>query len=151
VHNHLVSVRAFATYPSSRGVDSATVSAWVDGMLAVGAKRSRIYDYLLEHDQNVLQVDVDNMVRAHSASIVGNDDNESPARDAGLLCCGRQGECFVCGRHDEWRDGGDFIGYGTHAQAVQSIQRYSTCRLHPQNQPVRCLQSSRISPRFHQY
>ncbi|KAE9209126.1 hypothetical protein PF002_g19198, partial [Phytophthora fragariae] len=30
-------------------------------MLPVGSRRSRIYDYLLEHDQNVLQVDVDNM------------------------------------------------------------------------------------------
>jgi hypothetical protein len=84
VHNHPVSARAFATYPSSRGVDSATVSARVDGMLAVGAKRSRIYDYLLEHDQNVLQVDVDNMVRAHTASVVGSDDNESIALE--LAC-----------------------------------------------------------------
>jgi hypothetical protein len=69
------------TYPTSRGVDSATVSARVEGMLAVGAKRSRIYDYLLEHDQNVLQVDVDNMVRAHSASTVGADNNEATARE----------------------------------------------------------------------
>ncbi|KAK1930963.1 hypothetical protein P3T76_013552 [Phytophthora citrophthora] len=81
VHNHQVSARAFATYPSSRGVDSALVSARVDGMLAVGAKRSRIYDYLLDHDQNVLQVNVDNLVRAHSASLVGGDDNEATARE----------------------------------------------------------------------
>ncbi|KAE8952543.1 hypothetical protein PR001_g33249, partial [Phytophthora rubi] len=81
VHNHPVSARAFATYPSSRGLDSATVSARVEGMLPVGARRSRIYDYLLEHDQNVLQVDVDNMVRAHTASIVGGDDDEATARE----------------------------------------------------------------------
>ncbi|KAK1948275.1 Zinc finger SWIM domain-containing protein 3 [Phytophthora citrophthora] len=81
VHNHQASARAFATYPSSRDVDRALVSARVDGMLAVGAERSRIYDYLLEHDQNVLQVDVDNLVRAHSASLVGGDDNEATARE----------------------------------------------------------------------
>ncbi|POM75629.1 Hypothetical protein PHPALM_7245 [Phytophthora palmivora] len=81
VHNHQVSARAFATYASSRGVDSVLVSARVDGMLAVGAKRSRIYDYLLELDQNVIQVDVYNLVRAHSASLVGGDDNEATARE----------------------------------------------------------------------
>jgi hypothetical protein len=79
-HNHPVSTQAFVTYPSSRGVVSAVVSARVDGMLAVGAKRSKIYDYLLEHDQNVVQVDVDNMMLAHSALITGGDDNETTAR-----------------------------------------------------------------------
>ncbi|OWZ06515.1 hypothetical protein PHMEG_00021221 [Phytophthora megakarya] len=52
----------------------------MEGMLVVGAKQSRIYDYLLEHDQNVLPVDVDNMVHAHSTSIVGNDDDEATTR-----------------------------------------------------------------------
>jgi len=85
VHNHAVSRQAFATYPSSRGVDDELISARVGGMLAVGAKRSRIYDYLLEHDQNVLQVDVDNMVRAHSASIVGGDDNAATARELAVF------------------------------------------------------------------
>ncbi|OWZ08117.1 hypothetical protein PHMEG_00019392, partial [Phytophthora megakarya] len=51
-HNHPVSSRAFATYPLSRGIDSDIVTVRVEGMLAVGAERSRIYDYLLEHDQN---------------------------------------------------------------------------------------------------
>eukprot|EP00644_Phytophthora_capsici_P006311 jgi/Phyca11/117256/e_gw1.32.450.1 len=50
-------------------------------MLSVGAKRSRIYDYLLEHDQNVIQVDVDNLVRDHSGSITTQDDNEETARE----------------------------------------------------------------------
>ncbi|OWZ21358.1 hypothetical protein PHMEG_0004120 [Phytophthora megakarya] len=80
VHNHPVSARVFVAYLSSRGIDSAIVTARVEGMLAVGAKRSRIYDYLLEHDQNVLQVAVDNMVHAYSASIVGNDGDEATAR-----------------------------------------------------------------------
>ncbi|OWZ18164.1 hypothetical protein PHMEG_0007792 [Phytophthora megakarya] len=81
VYNHQVSARAFATYFSPRGVDSALVSARVDGMLAVGAKRTRIYDYLLEHDQNVLQVDVNNLVRAHSAALIGGGDNEATTRE----------------------------------------------------------------------
>ncbi|KAG2947966.1 hypothetical protein PC117_g6374 [Phytophthora cactorum] len=61
MHNHVVSPSAYATYPTFRGVENALVEARTEGMLAVGAKRSRIYDYLLEHDQNVIQVDVDNM------------------------------------------------------------------------------------------
>ncbi|KUF97135.1 Major Facilitator Superfamily (MFS) [Phytophthora nicotianae] len=50
-------------------------------MLSAGAKRSRIYDYLLEHDQNVIQVDVDNLVRDHSGSLSTQDDNEATARE----------------------------------------------------------------------
>ncbi|KAE9128961.1 hypothetical protein PF007_g5077 [Phytophthora fragariae] len=50
-------------------------------MLAVGAKRSKIYDYLLEHDQNVIQVDVDNMVREHASSISMAGDNDATARE----------------------------------------------------------------------
>ncbi|ETN16125.1 hypothetical protein PPTG_06341 [Phytophthora nicotianae INRA-310] len=45
---------AFATYPSSRGVLDPLVGARVDGMLAVETNRSHIYDYLLEHDENVI-------------------------------------------------------------------------------------------------
>ncbi|ETM43119.1 hypothetical protein L914_11347 [Phytophthora nicotianae] len=54
-------------------------------MLSVGAKRSRIYDYLLEHDQNVIQVDVDNLVRDHSGSLSTQDDNEATAREIAAL------------------------------------------------------------------
>ncbi|ETL41099.1 hypothetical protein L916_07849 [Phytophthora nicotianae] len=80
-HNHRVSAAAFATYPTSRGVSNPLVSARVDGMLAGGAKRSRIYDYLLEHDQNVIQVDVDNLVREHASSVASTDDNDATARE----------------------------------------------------------------------
>eukprot|EP00644_Phytophthora_capsici_P001106 jgi/Phyca11/121133/e_gw1.43.407.1 len=80
-HNHPVSTAAFATYPTSRGVSDPMVTARVDGMLAVGAKRSRIYDYLLEHDQNVIQVDVDNLVRNHASATSNVDDNEGTARE----------------------------------------------------------------------
>jgi len=81
VHNHDISGSSFATYPSSRGVVDPLVGARVEGMLAVGAKRSKIYDYLLEHDQNVIQVDVDNMVRDHASSVSTMDDNDATARE----------------------------------------------------------------------
>jgi hypothetical protein len=80
VHNHAISPAGFATYPSSRGVVNPLVGARVEGMLAVGAKRSKIYDYLLEHDQNVIQVDVDNMVREHASSVATVDDNDATAQ-----------------------------------------------------------------------
>eukprot|EP00644_Phytophthora_capsici_P006123 jgi/Phyca11/117108/e_gw1.32.449.1 len=54
-------------------------------MLEVNAKRSRIYDYLLEHDQNVVQADVDNLVRDHSSSGTNVDDNEATARELALF------------------------------------------------------------------
>jgi len=76
VHNHQISPTSFATYPSSRGVNPL-VGAQVEGMLAVGAKRSNIYDYLLEHDQNVIQVDV----REHASSVSSVDDNNATARE----------------------------------------------------------------------
>ncbi|ETI30238.1 hypothetical protein F443_22643 [Phytophthora nicotianae P1569] len=84
-HNHRVSAAAFATYPTSRGVSNPLVSARVDGMLAGGAKRSRIYDYLLEHDQNVIQVDVDNLVREHASSVASTDDNDATAREIAIF------------------------------------------------------------------
>ncbi|OWZ08137.1 hypothetical protein PHMEG_00019367 [Phytophthora megakarya] len=80
-HNHAVSSAAFATYPTSRGIQNPLVEARVEGMLAVGAKRSRIYDYLLEHDQNVIQVDVDNLVRSHTSAVSSVDDNDATARE----------------------------------------------------------------------
>ncbi|OWZ16380.1 LOW QUALITY PROTEIN: hypothetical protein PHMEG_0009835 [Phytophthora megakarya] len=76
---------AFKPYPSSRGVDSTVHSARVDGMLSVGGKRSRIYDYLLDLDQNVVQVDVDNFMRAHASSITGGDDNEVTVRELAVF------------------------------------------------------------------
>ncbi|KAF4148051.1 hypothetical protein GN958_ATG02745 [Phytophthora infestans] len=80
-HNHAVSPAAFAAYPTSHGLKDPIVSARVDGMLAVGAKRSRIYDYLLEHDQNVIQVDVDSLVRGHASSVSNIDGIEATARE----------------------------------------------------------------------
>ncbi|ETN20155.1 hypothetical protein PPTG_03223 [Phytophthora nicotianae INRA-310] len=85
LHNHQVSPAAFATYPSSRGVFHPLVGARVQGMLEVGAKRSRIYDYLLEHDENVMQADVDNLVRDYSSSMTNVDDNEETARELALF------------------------------------------------------------------
>eukprot|EP00644_Phytophthora_capsici_P002893 jgi/Phyca11/129548/e_gw1.85.128.1 len=54
-------------------------------MLEVGAKRSRIYDYLLEHDENVVQADVDNLVREYSSFVTNVDDNEGTARELALF------------------------------------------------------------------
>ncbi|ETI45977.1 hypothetical protein F443_09612 [Phytophthora nicotianae P1569] len=84
-HNHQVSPAAFATYPTSRGVFDPLVGARVQGMQEAGAKRSRIYDYLLEHDENVIQADVDNLVREHSSTGTKVDDNEAIAREIALF------------------------------------------------------------------
>ncbi|ETP32982.1 hypothetical protein F442_18416 [Phytophthora nicotianae P10297] len=54
-------------------------------MLEVGDKRSRIYDYLLEHDDNVVQADVDNLVRDYSSSMTNVDDNDETARELALF------------------------------------------------------------------
>ncbi|OWZ02960.1 LOW QUALITY PROTEIN: hypothetical protein PHMEG_00025388 [Phytophthora megakarya] len=67
-HNHQVSAVAFAMYPSSRGVGDAMVSARVQGMLALGANSSKIYDYLLAHDPN------------HLSSVSSVDDDDATTR-----------------------------------------------------------------------
>jgi hypothetical protein len=85
IHNHNISEEAYETYPSVRGVTNPVVGARVEGMLAAGAKRSRIYDYLLAHDQNVIQVDVDNLVREYSALETGVDDNVATERELALF------------------------------------------------------------------
>ncbi|ETI35014.1 hypothetical protein F443_18594 [Phytophthora nicotianae P1569] len=55
------------------------------GMLAVGAKRSRIYDYLLEHDENVIQSHMDNLARVHASSVSNADDNDATAREIAVF------------------------------------------------------------------
>eukprot|EP00644_Phytophthora_capsici_P018079 jgi/Phyca11/113864/e_gw1.25.601.1 len=54
-------------------------------MLAVGAKRSRIYGYLMDRDKNVFQPDVDNLVRIYSTFISSLDDNNATAREIALF------------------------------------------------------------------
>ncbi|ETN04687.1 hypothetical protein PPTG_23576 [Phytophthora nicotianae INRA-310] len=74
-HNHPVSPAAFATYPASRGVMDPLVGARVEG----------IYDYLLDHDENVIQSDVDNLVRVHASSVSNADDNDATAREIAVF------------------------------------------------------------------
>ncbi|KAF4141243.1 hypothetical protein GN958_ATG09576 [Phytophthora infestans] len=93
-HNRSVSATAFATYPTSRGLSDPIITARVDGMLAVGAKRSRIYDYLLERDQNVIQAD--NRVRNHAASPTSNvDDNEATTQEIAQFAAAESENVFT--------------------------------------------------------
>ncbi|OWZ19154.1 hypothetical protein PHMEG_0006636 [Phytophthora megakarya] len=46
-----------------------------EGMVSVGATRAKTYDYLLKHDQNLIQVDVNNLVRGHHSSVSKDDEN----------------------------------------------------------------------------
>ncbi|KAJ8525631.1 hypothetical protein ON010_g15482 [Phytophthora cinnamomi] len=50
-------------------------------MLEAGAKRSKIYDYLLEHNENVIQSDVDNLVRIHSSAVSSANDDDATAAE----------------------------------------------------------------------
>ncbi|KAJ8540552.1 hypothetical protein ON010_g12675 [Phytophthora cinnamomi] len=79
VHNHDATADNFAALPSFLGLPNAHVEAYVAGMLAVGSKRSKIYDYLLEQGQNVIKSDVDNTVRNRVVSLTSTDDNERTA------------------------------------------------------------------------
>ncbi|ETM54959.1 hypothetical protein L914_01765 [Phytophthora nicotianae] len=84
-HNHSVLRETYATYPCARGVSDVVVAPLVEGMLAVGAKRSKIFDYLLEHEQNVIKADVDNMVQAFASSVSSLDDKYATAAEVGAL------------------------------------------------------------------
>ncbi|KUF91105.1 hypothetical protein AM587_10008725 [Phytophthora nicotianae] len=92
-HNHSVSSDTYATYPCARGVSDVVVGARVEGMLAVVAKRSKIYDYLLEHDQNVIKADVDNMVQSFASSVSSLDDNDATAAQVGALAAADKMSC----------------------------------------------------------
>ncbi|OWZ06576.1 hypothetical protein PHMEG_00021148 [Phytophthora megakarya] len=69
VHSHDITVENYAGLPSSRDLNDARVEARVEGMLSIGAKRSKIYDYLLEHDQHVIQSAVDNSATITSSLV----------------------------------------------------------------------------------
>ncbi|KAE8995609.1 hypothetical protein PR002_g19565 [Phytophthora rubi] len=92
-HNPPITGATYATYPCARGVSNALVGARVEGMLAVGAKRSKIYDYLLEHDQNVIKADVDNMVQDFASSVSSMDDNDATAAEVGVLAAADPENC----------------------------------------------------------
>lgn len=81
VHNHDVSTDVYSTYPCSRGISDPMVEARVEGMLDAGAKRSKIYQYLLEHDQNVVMADVDNMVSTRKSAVSTLNDHEATAAE----------------------------------------------------------------------
>ncbi|KAE9268842.1 hypothetical protein PR003_g31314 [Phytophthora rubi] len=57
------------------------VEARVEGMLDAGAKRSKIYQYLVEHDQNVIMSDVDNMVSSRQSAITTTNDHDATAAE----------------------------------------------------------------------
>ncbi|POM75976.1 Cysteine protease family C48 [Phytophthora palmivora] len=68
VHNHQVSARAFATYPSSRDVDSALVSSRVDGMLAVEMRSKPEFGKISTDDAGQIDACIRKMVYADSSA-----------------------------------------------------------------------------------
>jgi hypothetical protein len=79
VHNHPITSDTYGTYPIARGIVDPVVEAKVDGMLTAGAKRSKIYDYLLDQGENVFQRDIDNMVTNHISTVTTTNDNDATA------------------------------------------------------------------------
>ncbi|ETO68071.1 hypothetical protein F444_15065 [Phytophthora nicotianae P1976] len=98
-HNHQVSPAAFATYPKSRGEFDPLVCARVQGMLEVGEKRCRIYDYHFEHDQSIVQAAVDNLFQDYSSSGANVDNNAATARGHAPFAAIYPEKLFDSGRH----------------------------------------------------
>jgi hypothetical protein len=121
LHNHAVTAETYGAYPSSRGVDDPRIEARVDEMLAVGAKRSRIYDYLLEHNQNVIQLDVDNMVRQHALSVTSVDDNDATAAEIAAFMAADPRKNIERGRDSFGRDWRHLADKWPHAGSVQAF------------------------------
>lgn len=69
IHNHAVDEAAVRTHPSSRGVKNPANAAQVEAMVGAGAKRARIYEFLLAQGENVLKRDVDNLVGLHRSKL----------------------------------------------------------------------------------
>lgn len=118
-HNHAVVASTFATFPASRGLDDAIVTARVDGMFAVGAKRSRIYNYLLEHDQNIIHVDVDNLVRNHASSSSNVDYNEATAPGTARFAAVDPENVSTIAETEAGESGGNFACYGAYASHLR--------------------------------
>lgn len=79
LHNHPVSTDTFNTYPTSRGVKNPENAARVETMVQSGAKRSRIYDFLLEQGENIVKKDVDNLVDSHRSKDATKDADDATA------------------------------------------------------------------------
>lgn len=79
IHNHEMIPDMLCTYSASRGARHPEVAKHVDGMVSTGAKRSKIYYYLLEKGENVVQRNVDNIVQVHRSSVATKDDNDETA------------------------------------------------------------------------
>ncbi|OWY98536.1 hypothetical protein PHMEG_00030679 [Phytophthora megakarya] len=84
-HNHEVSTDVYSTYPCSHGVSDPIVEARVERMLDGGTKRSKIFQYLLEHDQNVIMSDVDNMVSARKSAVTTLNDHGATTAELARL------------------------------------------------------------------
>ncbi|GMF44943.1 unnamed protein product [Phytophthora fragariaefolia] len=62
-------------------------------MLVGGAKRSKIYDHLLEHDQNMIKADIDNIIQAFASLVSSLDDNEATAAAVAALAAADPMNC----------------------------------------------------------
>ncbi|RAW30503.1 hypothetical protein PC110_g13140 [Phytophthora cactorum] len=80
-HNHYITRETYSTYPCALGVSVVVAGARVEGILAVGAKRPKINDYLLEHDRNVIKADVDNSVQDFASLVSSLDENDATAAE----------------------------------------------------------------------
>jgi hypothetical protein len=78
-HNHRVDEDTFGTYPSSRGVKNPEIATRVHDMIQTRAKRSLIYDFLLQHGENVTRRDLDNMIAKHRLSVATVNDGDATA------------------------------------------------------------------------
>ncbi|KAF1795784.1 hypothetical protein GQ600_4466 [Phytophthora cactorum] len=117
--SHPITDKTYATYPCARGVSDIMV---VEGMLEVGARRSKIYDYLLEHDQNVIKADVDNMVHDFASSVSSLDDKDATAAEVGALAAEDPMNWMSIAETESVGDWSDFVVYRIHAANVQSLR-----------------------------
>lgn len=67
-HNHKLGPEEYKTYSSNRGVQNEDVATEMRTMIRHGCRRAKIYEYLLEQGENVIQKDVDHMVQAFKAA-----------------------------------------------------------------------------------
>ncbi|KAJ0393084.1 hypothetical protein ATCC90586_007128 [Pythium insidiosum] len=78
-HNHNVSAESYRDYPVARGIKDPVVQAETKAMIRLGAKRSKIYDFLLNAGENVVKRDVDNMIQRERQAVSKMDDDDETA------------------------------------------------------------------------
>lgn len=90
-HNHTIQGNQYEGYRCARGVKDPANATQVETMPAAGAKRAKIYDFLLSSHENVTRRDVDNIVQAFREKNRDENDDDTTGQELMTLAAENEG------------------------------------------------------------